>query len=190
MTLGLARPPAVFFAHKSWELSLTLLFVGTFAARFLGFYMVGKDESDPTPSARSFMSLFYEAKSQEMQLGNNGVLFGSVSLVASFILWTVYAFRSKDGLVPEDAKTLVYWEAIGWFLLLAHVLLTVIGLIFPSSTFSAGKIPILRFGVSTYLIIVMSASVGINGLQSGLAPYAIPALLTYISYDGISRAKF
>ena len=189
MTLGFVLASAVFFAHASWELSLTLLFVGTFAARALGFYMVADDKD--VPAGRSVGSLFWDSESEKLELGNNGVLFGSLSLLMSFIFFTVYAFRDANGLVPKDSKFLVYNEAIAWIALLAHLVLTLIGLLFSSSiTFSAGKIPLLRFGVSTYVLLVMSASVSINGLSSGLAPYAIPSLLTYISYDGMSRAKF
>ena len=182
-TLTLALASAVFFAHGSWELSLTLVFVGAAAARTVGFWHRFRPKGKSTIA--SLGSFIYDDDAEVLKLGDEGVLFGALALLASFVFGSIYVFR--DGNPVADADTLQVFEFIAWLLLLVHVLLTILGYFTP---YHAGFLPIVRFGASSLIIIILSASLGEHSLKDGLYFHIVPALLLYIVYDTVSQARF
>lgn len=187
-TLALALASAVYFGHAEWELSLILLFIGAFGARAVGFWhrFQGGQNKGEQDIATALGSFVYDENTRKLELGDEGVLYGGLSLVASHILASVYVFRDGEP-VPSGSDTLRYWELIAWLLLTVHVGLTLLGLI---TKYHAGFLPLVRFGASSIIIIVLSASLGEHALKDHLYPYIVPALLTYIMYDALSQARF
>lgn len=185
-TLALALASAVYFGHAEWELSLILLFVGALGARAVGFWHRFRENAGEKDIATALGEFVYDDSARKLELGDEGVLYGGLSLVASHILASVYVFRDGEP-VPSGSATLRYWEFVAWLLLTVHVALTLLGLI---TKYHAGFLPLVRFGASTIIIIVLSASLGEHALKDHLYPYIVPALLTYIMYDALSQARF
>lgn len=180
-TLALALASAVFFGHEEWQLSISLVFIGAAAARTVGFWQRFR----PSNALKELGGFVYDDKTKPLELGDEGVLFGALALLASYIFASIYVFR--DGNPVADADTLKVFEFIAWLLLLVHVLLTILGY---WTRFHAGFLPIVRFGASTLIIIILSASLGEHPLKDGLYSNIVPALLLYIIYDGLSQARF
>ena len=185
-TLALALASAVYFGHAEWELSLVLLFVGALAARAVGFWHRFRENAGEKDVATALGEFVYDDSARKLELGDEGVLYGGLSLIASHVLASVYIFRDGEP-VPDGSETLRYWEFIAWLLLTVHVGLTLLGLI---TKYHAGFLPLVRFGASSTIIIVLSASLGEHALKDHLYPYIVPALLTYIMYDALSQARF
>ena len=185
-TLALALASAVYFGHADWELSLTLLFVGAVGARAIGFWHRFRETDGEKDIASALGDFIIDKKARKLELGDEGVLYGGVSILASHILASVNIFRDGEP-VPEGSPTLRYWEFTAWLLLTVHVVLTISGLF---SRFHAGYLPIVRFGASSIIIVTLSASLGEHALKDHLFPYIVPALLTYIMYDALSQARF
>lgn len=185
-TLALALASAVYFGHAEWELSLTLLFIGAAGARAVGFWHRFQEDTGNKDIGSSLGDFFFDSRATKLELGDEGVLYGGLSLIASHILASVYVFRDGEP-VPSGSATLRYWEFVAWLLLTVHVVLTLVGLI---TKYHAGFFPIVRFGASSIIIVVLSASLGEHALKDHLYPYIVPALLTYIMYDALSQARF
>ena len=187
-TLALALASAVYFGHADWELSLTLLFIGALGARAIGFWHRFRESAEDQEQdyATALGAFIYDDKARKLELGDEGVLYGGLSLVASHILASVYIFRDGEP-VPAESDTLRYWEFTAWLLLTVHVGLTLLGLF---TKYHAGFLPLVRFGASSIIIVVLSASLGEHALKDHLYPYIAPALLTYIMYDALSQARF
>lgn len=185
-TLALALASAVYFGHAEWELSLTLLFIGAAGARAVGFWHRFQEDTGNKDIGSSLGDFFYDGRATKLELGDEGVLYGGLSLIASHVLASVYVFRDGEP-VPSGSATLRFWEFTAWLLLTVHVVLTLVGLI---TKYHAGFFPIVRFGASSIIIVVLSASLGEHALKDHLYPYIVPALLTYIMYDALSQARF
>lgn len=185
-TLALAIASAVYFGHKEWELSLTLLFIGALGARAIGFWHRFRDDAGEKDAGTALIEFIVDDKARKLELGDEGVLYGGISIVASHILASVYIFRDGEP-VPAGSDTLRYWEFTAWLALTVHVVLTLVGLI---TRFHAGYFPLIRFSASTLIIIALSASLGEHALKDHLYPYIVPALLTYVMYDALSQARF
>lgn len=185
-TLALALASAVYFGHSEWELSLTLLFLGAAGARAVGFWHRFKDGAAEKSIAASLCDFIMDDSAQKLELGDEGVLYGGLSLIASHVLASVYIFRDGEP-VPAGSDTLRYWEFVAWLLLTVHVALTLLGLV---TKYHAGYLPLVRFGASSFIIVILSASLGEHALKDHLYPYIVPALLTYIMYDALSQARF
>lgn len=180
-TLALALASAVFFGHEEWQLSISLVFIGAAAARTVGFWQRFR----PSNALKELGGFIYDDKTKPLEFGDEGVLFGALALLASYIFASIYVFR--NGNPVADADTLKVFEFIAWLLLLVHVLLTILGY---WTRFHAGFLPIVRFSASTLIIIILSASLGEHPLKDGLYFHIVPALLLYIVYDGLSQARF
>lgn len=186
-TLALALASAVYFGHATSELSLALLFVGAAAARTVGFWHRFREGADGKTDPGSQLGAFlYDDSTRPLEFGQPGVIFGGISIIASHIFTSVYVFRDGEP-VPEGSSTLRYWELTAWILLTTHVVLTLTGLI---SKVHAGFLPLVRFGASSFIIVILSASLGEHSLKDHLYPYIVPALVTYIMYDSLSQARF
>lgn len=184
-TLALALAAAVFFGNADWEVSLSLVFIGAAAARLIGFWHRFKPDSGKS-NGEDFLAFIVDTSAEQLNIGDEGVLFGALSLLASAILYSVYLFRDGNPL-PSGVSTLKVWEFIAWLLLLVHVALTVLGYF---SKYHAGFLPIVRFGASSLIIIILSAGLADQPLKEGLYQYIVPALLTYVLYDGISKGRY
>ena len=186
-TLIFVLAAAVFFGVQDSELSLTLLFVGGATLRTVGFFIrEGLGEGSVVA-----LKYFWDAETKTLAPDQTGVLFGSLSLLVSGILWTVYIFRDgPNDPVPKGSAALVTWEFLAWILIFAHVLLTALGMIRAFNGFHAARIPILRFGVSSFVLAILAASLGEHALESGDYKLIAPTLLTYALYDGLSGQKF
>jgi len=185
-TLALALASAVYFGHSEWELSLTLLFIGALAARAVGFWHRFREGDGKKDIATALGEFVYDESARKLELGDEGVLYGGLSLVASHILASIYVFRDGEP-VPSGSATLRYWEFTAWLLLTVHVGLTLLGLI---TKYHAGFLPLVRFGASSTIIVVLGASLGEHALKDHLYPYIVPALLTYLMYDALSQARY
>jgi hypothetical protein len=185
-TLALAIASAVYFGHKEWELSLTLLFIGALGARAIGFWHRFRENAGEKDAGTALIEFVVDENASKLELGDQGVLYGGISIIASHILASVYIFRDGEP-VPAGSDTLRYWEFTAWLALTVHVVLTLVGLI---TRFHAGFFPLIRFSASTLIIIVLSASLGEHALKDHLYPYIVPALLTYVMYDALSQARF
>ena len=181
-TLALALASAVFFGHPDYEVSILLVFLGAAAARVVGFWHRFRPEGSTVGNIAAFI---YDSNTEQLKLGDEGVLFGALALLVSAIFVTVYVFRTGDPF--KDAGTLEIFEFIAWLLILVHVLLTGLGMF---TNKHAGAFPIVRFGASSLIIVILSSSLGEHPLKDGLYPYIVPALLLYVMYDGLSQARF
>lgn len=208
-TLSLALVSAVFFGHSKSELSLTLLFVAACAARFIGYwqrYVPKKEDPEETVGGR-LGALFWDSSTSNLVEATNadgdkskGVVFAIIALIFSHIFASAYVFRDGEP-VPAGKEGLQTWEFIMWILLTVHVLLTVLNLLFSGCMcrvgdkikpyyFHAGTIPPLRFLVSSFVIVVFSASVGTHPFKDGLYPYTVPLVLSLVAYDSLSGGMF
>ena len=186
-TLIFVLAAAVFFGVQDSEVSLALLFVGGATLRTVGFFIrEGLGEGSVVA-----LKYVWDDNTTTLKPDQPGVLFGSLSLLVSGILWTVYVFRDgPNDPVPEGSAALVTWEFLAWILILAHVLLTALGMIEALGGFHAARIPILRFSVSSFVLAILAASLGEHALESGDYKLIAPTLLTYALYDGLSGQKF
>lgn len=208
-TLSLALVSAVFFGHSKSELSLTLLFVAACAARFIGYWQryVPKKENAEESVGDRLGKLFWDSSTSNLVEATNkddtdakGVVFAIIALIFSHIFATAYVFRDGEP-VPAGKEGLQTWEFIMWILLTVHVLLTVLNLVFAGCMckvgntikpyyFHAGTIPPLRFLVSSFVIVVYSASLGSHPFKDGLYPYLVPLVLSLVAYDSLSQGMF
>jgi hypothetical protein len=186
-TLIFVLAAAVFFGVQDSEVSLALLFVGGATLRTVGFFIrEGLGEGSVVA-----LKYVWDENTTTLKPDQPGVLFGSLSLLVSGILWTVYIFRDgPNDPVPEGSAALVTWEFLAWILILAHVLLTALGMIEALGGFHAARIPMLRFSVSSFVLAILAASLGEHALESGDYKLIAPTLLTYALYDGLSGQKF
>jgi len=208
-TLSLALVSAVFFGHSKSELSLTLLFVAACAARFIGYwqrYVPKKEDPEETVGDR-LGALFWDSSTSNLVEATNadgdeskGVVFAIIALIFSHIFASAYVFRDGEP-VPAGKEGLQTWEFIMWILLTVHVLLTVLNLVFAGCMcrvgdkikpyyFHAGTIPPLRFLVSSFVLVVYSASLGTHPFKDGLYPYTVPLVLSLVAYDSLSGGMF
>jgi len=208
-TVSLALVSAVFFGHSKSEPSLTLLFVAAAAARFIGYWQryVPETEVAKQSTGERLCALFWDTSTSNLVVAINadeekskGIVFAIIALIFSHIFASVYVFRDGEP-VPAGKEGLQTWEFIMWILLTVHVLLTVLNLAFARCMckvgnevkpfyFHAGTIPPLRFLVSSFAIVVFSASMGTHPFKDGLYPYTVPLVLSLAAYDSLSQGKF
>lgn len=135
----------------------------------------------------------YNAEETDEKAPAKGVLLGIVALTAATVFASVFVFRDGEP-VPAGKEGLRTWEFIMWILLCVHLLLTlgnvVIGFCNPNFYFHAGTIPPLRFLVSSFCLVVFSASMGAYPLQDGLYQYTVPLVLSLVVYDSSSEGLF
>ena len=120
-----------------------------------------------------------------------------ISLFLSFASYSVYFFANSG----EDTwkffgdDYIGLFKGLSWILVLAHVVLTILGMI-PNvkignaGALHAGWIPILRFGVSSIAIWTFGMSAGQEILSTADEQYAFPAFALYLTYDILSKGKF
>lgn len=120
-----------------------------------------------------------------------------ISLVLSFVSYTVYVFHGsdKDGYEFFGDEYVRFFQALSFILVAVHVLLTILGTI-PGVTIGkakalhAGYSPIVRFGVSSIALWSFGMAAGQEILSKANEQYALPALLLYMAYDILSKGKF
>jgi len=120
-----------------------------------------------------------------------------ISLFLSFASYSVYFFAGSG----EDTwkffgdDYIGLFKGLSWILVLAHVVLTILGMI-PNvkignaGALHAGWIPILRFGVSSIAIWTFGMAAGQEILSTADEQYAFPAFALYLTYDILSKGKF
>ena len=120
-----------------------------------------------------------------------------ISLFLSFASYSVYFFAGSG---EDDWKFfgddyIGLFKGLSWILVLAHVVLTILGMI-PNvkignaGALHAGWIPILRFGVSSIAIWTFGMAAGQEILSTADEQYAFPAFALYLTYDILSKGKF
>lgn len=120
-----------------------------------------------------------------------------ISLFTSFISYSLYFFAGSDDaswtFFGDDY--IGFFRGLSWILVLAHVVLTILGMI-PNikignaGALHAGWIPILRFGVSSIAIWTFGMAAGQEILSTANEQYAFPAFALYLTYDILSKGKF
>lgn len=120
-----------------------------------------------------------------------------ISLFLSFASYSVYFFAGSG----EDTwkffgdDYIGLFKGLSWILVLAHVVLTIFGMI-PNvkignaGALHAGLVPILRFGVSSIAIWTFGIAAGQEILSTADEQYAFPAFALYLTYDILSKGKF
>lgn len=184
-TLVFVLAAASFYSLEESKLAAIFLFVLAASLRLLGFLMVdGGDGEDG--ERKGFLKLVWDKDSKPLKLDQTGVISGALTLLASAIIFTVYIFR-EEGPLPEDYSALRGWEFAGWILVLAHVLLTILGYF---SAWHAGRFPIVRLGVSSFVLVILAASLGKHALTTGDYKLLAPTIFLYALYDSVSRQRF
>jgi hypothetical protein len=120
-----------------------------------------------------------------------------ISLFLSFASYSVYFFAGsgEDGWKFFGDDYMGTFQGLSWILVLAHVVLTIFGMI-PNvkignaGALHAGWIPILRFGVSSIAIWTFGMAAGQEILNGADEQYAFPAFALYLTYDILSKGKF
>lgn len=179
--------------------SLWLLWVVAAAGRFMGWLNVLSDKG-----VAGFAQLFNDDKIKRIFSDENGntkvtiPCLGAVSsIILSFVAYSIFFFSGSDAdswkLFGNDYIT--FFQGLTWFLLLAHVVLTILGCI-PgikmgnAEALHAGWIPILRFGVSSVVIWTTGIAAGQNLLKRADEGYAFVAFALYLTYDVLAQGKF
>ena len=188
-TLVFVLSAAAFYSLQESKLAAIFLFVLAASLRFLGFLMVdGKDGEDGEDGEdgkrKDLMKLVYNADAKKLEPDQEGVLSGALTLLASAIVLTVYIFR-EEGPLPADQGALRGWEFAAWILVLAHVVLTFVGYL----SVAAGE-PHSRLGVSSFVLVILSASLGEHALRTGDYKLLVPTIFLYALYDSASRQRF
>ena len=171
--------------------SLWLLWVVAAAGRFMGWLNVLSDKG-----VAGFAQLFNDDKIKRIFSDENGntkvtiPCLGAVSsIILSFVAYSIFFFSGSDAdswkLFGNDYIT--FFQGLTWFLLLAHVVLTILGCI-PgikmgnAEALHAGWIPILRFGVSSVVIWTTGIAAGQNLLKELTRAMLVALLCTSRTY--------
>lgn len=121
-----------------------------------------------------------------------------ISLFLSLVAFIVFIFHDSNKatykLFGDDDYTR-FFQGLTFILLIAHVLLTILGMIpgiggLAGGHFHANNIPILRFGVSSIVIWSMAMAAGQSVLSTANQAYAFPSLALYLTYDILSKGRF
>ena len=187
-----ALATAVFFATRpddDWEVSVSIMFFLVLAARFMGFYSscIADRDTGKGPCAGFMRWVWDEKKKQVLSYQEQGTLMGIVALVLSAVSASFFVFTNTLPWNETDLVTLAWFEFIALLLIYAHTVLTLLGCCAP---FHAGAIPILRFGVSSVVLLTYAWSLGERALQGDTYMLVVPTLLLYLSYDANADEKF
>lgn len=178
---------AIFFATQSgseWDVSVSIVFFIILAARFVQFYsdnIAGKEET---------CSAFFwdKGKAKQLSYQEPGVLMGIIALLLSAVSASVYVWTNT---LPWDDQpehvVLAVFEFVSLMLIYVHVLLTIIGCF---ADFHAGAIPILRFGVSSVVLLTFAWSLGERAFADKTYTLVTPTLLLYLAYDSNADELF
>lgn len=120
-----------------------------------------------------------------------------ISLFLSFASYSVYFFAGsgEDGWEFFGDDYIGFFLGLSWILVLAHVVLTILGMI-PNvkignaGALHAGAFPIVRFGVSSIAIWTFGIAAGQEILSTADEQYAFPAFALYLTYDILSKGRF
>lgn len=188
-TLVFVLAAASFYSLEESKLAAIFLFVLAASLRLLGFLMVDGEDGEYESlngKRKGLLKLVYNDKSKKLEAGQEGVISGLLTLLASAVVLFVYILRDQ-GPLPEGHSALRGWEFTAWILVLAHVALTFVGFF---SEWHAGRIPILRLGVSSFVLVILSASLGKHALSTGDYKLLVPTIFLYALYDSASQQRF
>jgi hypothetical protein len=191
----------VFFATQSgsvWDVSVSILFFLILAARFMGFYancIAGRPTETGSNTCCAKVMLWLWDKEKAVRLdytgekeGSETHLMGILALFLSAVPASLYVFfNTLPWKEKGDLVTLAWFEFVSLMLIYVHVALTALA---GCAWVSAAAVPILRFGVSSFVLLTFAWSLAERAFEDGTYTLATPALLLYLAYDANADADF